>query len=50
MSNETKINIYLDYINNYLTVRRMAEAYQTTEKKMKVLIGRGKAIFETTKY
>lgn len=39
---DTLIKIYLDYVNNYLTIERMAEDYGTSESQMQYMISMGK--------
>ena len=39
--------LYLDWINNFLTVKKFAEFYGITEKKALMLIDIGKAINNT---
>lgn len=39
--------IYLDYLNNYLTVERMSEAYNIPTKELLEVINKGKEIHET---
>lgn len=39
---DTLIKIYLDYVNNYLTIERMAEDYGASESQMQYMISMGK--------
>ena len=36
------VDIYLDWVNNWLTVARMAEHYNLTESVMRALIQKGR--------
>ena len=37
-------SIYLDFVNNYLTVKVMAEHYNMTEGKLRKMINKGKIV------
>ena len=39
---KTAAEIYLDYLNNWLSIEKMAESYGVTKSRMNLLIKRGK--------
>lgn len=41
-SQRTAENIYLEYVNDWLTVAKMAENYGRTEKEMTAIIDKGR--------
>jgi hypothetical protein len=43
---EKKINFYLDYRNNFLTIGRFAEYYNLTIEKANLLINKGRELNE----
>jgi len=42
MSKRTAESVYLEYLNDWLTVSRMAENYGRTEKQMNAIIDKGR--------
>jgi hypothetical protein len=38
------INMYLDYVNNFLTVEKFAEHYQITTEKAQTILSIGKSL------
>ena len=40
------IKTYLDWVNNYLTIERMAEDYNLSSKGMKSILAKGKELYE----
>ncbi len=45
MSDDKKIELYLDYLNNFLTVSRFAEHYELKKENAYVVIKEGKALY-----
>lgn len=40
------INFYLDYVNNYLTIKKMSDDYNLAESETEILIKIGKRLHE----
>jgi len=48
-SNEELCAFYLDYVNNYLTIDKMAEDYSLSTKETSELLDAGKALNNNNK-
>lgn len=44
--NESLRTLYLDYVNNYLTLEKMAQDYSMTERQLRDLLFVGKDLHE----
>ncbi len=48
MNKDKKIELYLDYLNNFLTVSRFAEHYELEKEKAYTIIKEGRALHLAT--
>ena len=46
-SNKTDIEIYLEYVNDWLTTKRMSEAYDVPLRRLQAHISKGKKDYAT---
>jgi len=42
INTKTNIDIYLEWVNDWLTTERMAEYYQTSKRKLEKIINQGR--------
>ena len=45
MTDETKIELYIDWVNNFVTLSRFAEYYSLTEDEALVIIDAGRELY-----
>ena len=45
MTDKTKIELYIDWVNNFVTLSRFAEYYSFTEDEALVIVDAGRELF-----